>query len=283
MAEERIVRFFVDYRNFIGGFWPEGAQKQFALRELDWYKLTRAIVEYAQADSYDKIYCYDAFPGGEMPKDVRRLPSEMRRLIGSEVENNAKFVVRPGYNITMSKFNKKGDSVAWTREKAVDTQIVVDMTRGALRGEYDVAVLFSGDLDMKPGIVEVVESGLECIVCGWGTRCVSSEILAYIEATEGVSYFDLTTLGAVPILRVAELGTGQELSSGEFAMCVALYIAQVFSGGAPVSALQLVQSNYLGLPAGESNRYGILRNLKQYGLVGIDSVRWGPHSNVRFI
>lgn len=183
----------------------------------------------------------------------------------------------------MSKLNKRGDSVAWTREKAVDTQLVVDMTRGALRGEYDVAVLFSGDLDMKPGIVEVVESGLECIVCGWGTRCVSSEILAYIDATEGVSYFDLTTLGAGPILRVAELGTGMELSSGEFAMCVVLHIEQVFSGGAPVSALQLVQANYLGLPAGESNRYGILRKLKQYGLVGIDSVSWGPHANVRFI
>ena len=283
MSEERIVRFFVDLRNFIGGFWPEGMQQRFALRELDWYKLTRAIVEYAQADSYDRIYCYDAFSGGEMPKDLRRLSPELRRLVGLEVENNPKFVVRPGYSITMSKFNKRGDSVAWTREKAVDTQIVVDMTRGALRNEYDVAVLFSGDLDMKPGIVEVVESGLECIVCGWGTRCVSSEILAYIEATEGVSYLDLTILGTGPILRVSELNTGTELSSGEFAMCALLHIEQVLSGGAPVSALQLVQADYLGLPSGEMNRYGILRKLKQYGLVGIDSVSWGPHANVRIV
>jgi len=283
MAEERVVRFFVDFRNFIGGFWYESAKIQFALRELDWYKLTRAIVEYAQADSYDRIHCYDAFPNGEMPKDLRRLPSEMRRLIGSEVENNSKFIVRPGYNITRSKLDKRGGSVAWTREKAVDTQIVVDMTRGALRGEYDVAVLFSGDLDMKPGIVEVVESGLECIVCGWGTRCVSNEILAYVEATEGVSYLDLTTLGTGPIIRVAELRTGTELSSDEFAMCVVLYIEQILSGGAPVSALQLVQANYSGLPSGESNRYGILRKLRQYGLVSIDSVSWGPHANVRFI
>lgn len=45
------------------------------------------------------------------------------------------------------------------REKGIDVLIALDMVLGAVRDEYDVAVLFSGDTDLVPAIDGVIEAG----------------------------------------------------------------------------------------------------------------------------
>lgn len=44
-------------------------------------------------------------------------------------------------------------------EKGVDVQIATHMVAMAHRGEYDVAVLASGDSDLVPAVVEVIQQG----------------------------------------------------------------------------------------------------------------------------
>ena len=53
------------------------------------------------------------------------------------------------------------------REKGVDVSLAVDLVRGAFRGDFDVAVLFSTDTDFEPAIEAVVETGTAIEVAAW--------------------------------------------------------------------------------------------------------------------
>lgn len=52
-----------------------------------------------------------------------------------------------------------GADTAYTREKQVDTALVADMVLLAARDAFDVAVVFSGDLDMAPGLRALQQLG----------------------------------------------------------------------------------------------------------------------------
>lgn len=61
------------------------------------------------------------------------------------------------------------DAVRWTlgrpvewdggHEKGIDVLLALDVVLGAIRDEYDVAVICSGDTDLEPAIDEVVTAG----------------------------------------------------------------------------------------------------------------------------
>lgn len=272
MSEGKVVRFFVDSQNFLKCFWPENHKLQFELREVNWGLLTAAILQKVGAATYNSLNFYGAFSGGAIPDTPNAYRPSFAQLVGKELQNNPKFVVKPG------SFKKVGSN-KYT-EKAIDTQIVVDMACGALREEYDVAVLFSGDLDMKPGIVEVLKSGRECVICGWNQRGLSYEIREMIKHADGLSYIDLTTLGTSFITRVATSKGGNELSSGEFAIYL-LLANYHYRGIEWVSAQKIAESELEGVPEGLTNRYSFLRGLSANRLIESDFYQIGPCANVR--
>jgi hypothetical protein len=53
------------------------------------------------------------------------------------------------------------------REKGIDVLIALSMVVGAMRDEYDVAVLFSADTDLLPALEKVIELGKRCEVAAW--------------------------------------------------------------------------------------------------------------------
>lgn len=53
------------------------------------------------------------------------------------------------------------------REKGIDVMIAVDMVRGALADEYDVAVLMSADTDLLPAAEAVLEAGKWLEFAAW--------------------------------------------------------------------------------------------------------------------
>lgn len=53
------------------------------------------------------------------------------------------------------------------REKGIDVHLAVDMASGALRNEFDVAVLFSVDTDLLPALEAVRAAGKRCEVAAW--------------------------------------------------------------------------------------------------------------------
>lgn len=63
------------------------------------------------------------------------------------------------YNPT--KWDHTGRETAWDsgEEKGIDVLLALDMALGAVKDEYDVAVLCSGDTDLEPAIDAVVAEG----------------------------------------------------------------------------------------------------------------------------
>lgn len=214
MSRKKVARFFVDSQNFLSNFWPESAVWRVLLREVDWLQFERVITRKVGADYCDRIYYYDAFPGGQIPVNLREFSEEAWRLIGQISQDSPKFVIRSGFIVRNRQNTVLGNSSnRLYREKCVDTQMAVDMTHGACLDEYDTAVLFSADLDMLPAIVQVVNTGRSCVVCGWGQRGMSVDLMRYIDETPEVQYLELEDLGHDFVRRalvkhlLVELGT----------------------------------------------------------------------------
>jgi uncharacterized LabA/DUF88 family protein len=275
MSGKKSARLFVDSQNFVQCFWPKDTNNKFELREVNWGRLTATILDQVGATAYDSLNYYEAFKGGALPKNPREYWPSFAQLVGKELEMNPKFVIKPG-TLKINEFDV-------VTQKAVDTQIVVDMTRGALLGEYDVAVLFSGDLDMRPGVMEVLRSGRECVICGWKGRGLSYELKCLINESKNVlSYIDLTQLGTAFITRVAAVRKNIELSSGEFAAYLELADYHL-CGETPVSAQKIVESNYYGMPYGVTNRYDFLDKLVVKNVIESDCYPIAPHANLRLV
>lgn len=60
-----------------------------------------------------------------------------------------------------------GREVFEAREKGIDVHLAVDMVAGALRNDYDVAILFSADTDLLPALEAVRAAGKRCEVAAW--------------------------------------------------------------------------------------------------------------------
>jgi uncharacterized LabA/DUF88 family protein len=62
---------------------------------------------------------------------------------------------------------RNGASLWEAREKGIDVLIALRMVLGAMRDEYDVAILFSCDTDLVPAVETVLELGKRCEVAAW--------------------------------------------------------------------------------------------------------------------
>jgi len=74
-------------------------------------------------------------------------------------------------------WGRNGKATAWeAREKGIDVLLAVDMVMGAMRDDYDVAVLVSADTDLLPAVEAVLDVGKRIEVTawrpdkGWGSR-----------------------------------------------------------------------------------------------------------------
>lgn len=66
--------------------------------------------------------------------------------------------------------DEEGNEQWAPREKGIDVLIALAMVVGAIRDEYDVAVLFSCDSDLLPAIEQVRALGKRCEVAAWSGR-----------------------------------------------------------------------------------------------------------------
>lgn len=63
--------------------------------------------------------------------------------------------------------DRLGDELWEGREKGIDVLLALHMVMGAMRDEYDVAVLVSGDTDLVPALEMVCTLGKRCEVAAW--------------------------------------------------------------------------------------------------------------------
>lgn len=65
---------------------------------------------------------------------------------------------------------------AYTEEKMVDTSLVTDLVMLAVRDAYDIAVVFSGDADIAPGIQAVHSMGKKAWIATFGEAGLSKTL-----------------------------------------------------------------------------------------------------------
>ncbi len=101
-----------------------------------------------------------------------------------------------------------GQASAYTEEKMVDTSLVADLVLQAARGTFDVAVVFSGDVDIAPGIQAVHDLGRRCWVATYGTASLSRQLTRVAWGTvdllshlDAFSSPDLVAPRAAPVAR----------------------------------------------------------------------------------
>ncbi len=67
-------------------------------------------------------------------------------------------------------------TVTYTEEKMVDTSLVVDLVLLAARDAFDVAVVFSGDLDVQPALEALRSMGKPCWIATFGDGGLSKSL-----------------------------------------------------------------------------------------------------------
>lgn len=90
---------------------------------------------------------------------------------------------RPGFFV--HRFNRRATTrecphcnvvMAYTEEKMVDTSLVVDLVMYAVKDAFDIAIVFSGDLDLAPGVKAVHAMGKRCWIATFGTAGLSRSL-----------------------------------------------------------------------------------------------------------
>ena len=122
---------------------------------------------------------------------------------------------RPGFFV--KRFNRRASArscphchemIAYTEEKMVDTSIVADMVTLATRDAFDIAVVFSGDLDIAPAITATHALGKQAWVATFGTdnlsRTLSRSAWGLVNLLEHMPEFSFSDLGNAPARRVPQ-------------------------------------------------------------------------------
>lgn len=98
---------------------------------------------------------------------------------------------------------------AYTEEKMVDTSLVAEMLQLAVADAYDVAVVFSGDLDMAPGLKAVRALGKVAWLATFGDHSLSNELVkhawGHIDLVPHLAEFSFADLGDPPTTSVTEV------------------------------------------------------------------------------
>ncbi len=140
---------FIDGSNFYYGLKATTAHNT----QVDFHKLGKCL---AGDDRLVRVYYYNA----TVPEtvDPERYRSQQRFF--ARVEATPYVIMRLG------RLKPRGDTFV---EKGVDVLIAVDMLRHAVRDNYDVAVLVSGDGDFAEAITAVTDMGRNVINASFRT------------------------------------------------------------------------------------------------------------------
>ncbi len=172
-------------------------------RWLDHGALAKWTVKQVGGDHLFAAYYYTGVPGPQDDSDRHALTDLLE-----ELER------RPGFFV--KRFNRRASTrdcphcrqvIAYTEEKMVDTSLVADMILLAARDAYDIAVVFSGDLDIAPGLEAIHSLGKQAWVATFGDSGLSRTlfrsawgVINLLDHIEEYSYADLS----VPSAKVPE-------------------------------------------------------------------------------
>jgi len=108
--------------------------------------------------------------------------------------------LRPGYFVRREPRVRRsvrcphcGEENEFTTEKRVDTRLVADLIHHAANGNFDAAVLISGDDDFVPAVEAVNALGKQVWVATWSAEELSSDLrvrcFGHIHLSDGIASF----------------------------------------------------------------------------------------------
>lgn len=129
-----------------------------------------------------------------------------RRALGDLLEDLEK---RPGFFVR--RFNRRAatrscphcsEPIHYTEEKMVDTSLVAEVIQLAVADAFDVAVLFSGDLDLAPALTALQALGKPVWIATFGAQGLSRSLVrsawSSIDLLEHLEHFATQGLGPEP-------------------------------------------------------------------------------------
>ncbi len=174
-------------------------------RWLDHEALAKWAVEFVGGTHLFAAYYYTGVP---TPQDEGQERHALSDLL-EDLENKQGFFVR--------RFNRRASTrecphcnevIAYTEEKMVDTSLVADMITFAVRDAYDIAVVFSGDLDLAPGLQAAHALGKRAWIATFGesglSRSLTRAAWGTIDLLEHIDSFSFADLATAPVEKIPE-------------------------------------------------------------------------------
>lgn len=147
-----------DLRNVAGDVW------------IDHAALVDHVIAAVGGDVFVGASYYTGVPDGDDRGPLSMFLGKLERIPGF-------FVARFPRTTSSWACGSCGQEQVFTREKQVDTQLVADVVLGAARDRYDVAVIFSGDMDFVPALEAGRQLGKRMWIASFSRQAVSRDLL----------------------------------------------------------------------------------------------------------
>lgn len=163
-------------------------------RWLDHGALAKWVVEHVGGTRFVGAYYYTGVPSNE--DSDRHALSDLL----DEIERRPGFFVKRFVRRTTTRDCPHcKQMITYTEEKMVDTSLVVDLTVFAMQDAFDCAVVFSGDMDVAPGLAAVRATGKQAWIATFGdyglARGLAREAWSYIDLLAHLDAFAYPSVG----------------------------------------------------------------------------------------
>lgn len=174
-------------------------------RWLDHDALARWTVEHVGGSTLFAAYYYTGVP---TPQDEGSERHALSDLLEDLERKPGFFVKRFNRRATTRECPHCSQVIAYTEEKMVDTSLVADLILFAVRDAYDIAVVFSGDLDIAPGLSAVHGLGKRAWIATFGdgglSRSLTRSAWGTIDLLKHLDAFSYADLATIPVDAVPE-------------------------------------------------------------------------------
>jgi uncharacterized LabA/DUF88 family protein len=174
-------------------------------RWLDHEALSKWTVEHVGGTELFAAYYYTGVP---TPQDEGPERHALSDLLEDLEQKPGFFVKRFNRRAATRECPHCGQAIAYTEEKMVDTSLVADLILFAVRDAFDIAVVFSGDLDIAPGLQAVHALGKKCWIATFGDGGLSRSLLrsawGTINLLDNLDKFSFADLAQLPAEQTPE-------------------------------------------------------------------------------
>lgn len=174
-------------------------------RWLDHEALARWTVAHVGGTQLVAAYYYTGVP---TPQDEGHERHALSDLLEELERKPGFFVKRFNRRATTRECPHCHEVIAYTEEKMVDTSLVADMVTLATRDAFDAAVIFSGDLDLAPGLAACHALGKRGWIATFGESGLSRSLVraawGTIDLLKHLDEFSYADLSVVPVEHTPE-------------------------------------------------------------------------------